>query len=109
MLPLLVLFDIDGTLIDTAGAGRRAIERAFEQVYGVDATKRPRDGVRYAGMTDPIIFRNVARARANGYRAVAVESGWVPRADLEQAGPDALFTDLSDLPTVLPALGLEAQ
>ena len=236
MLPLLVLFDIDGTLIDTAGAGRRAIERAFEQVYGVDATKRPRDGVRYAGMTDPIIFRNLARAlgvgaaeqrrdrarlldaylesleeemgredprrrvlpgvaellrrlstrndvylglltgnieagariklspfglndyfrgggfgsdhpdrpeiarlaceklsrsfgvdfpaarvvvigdtehdvacaRANGYRAVAVESGWVPREDLEQAGPDALFTDLSDLPTVIRALGLQA-
>ena len=25
----LVLFDVDGTLVDTAGAGRRAIEQAF--------------------------------------------------------------------------------
>ena len=42
MDPLLVLFGIDGTLIDTAGAGRRAFERAFEQVYAVDPRQRRR-------------------------------------------------------------------
>ena len=47
--PLLVLFDVDGTLIDTAGAGRRAIERAFAQVHAVDLRARRQDGVRYAG------------------------------------------------------------
>lgn len=235
MDPLLVLFDVDGTLVDTAGAGRLAIESAFEQVHGVDPRTRRRDGVRYAGMTDPVIFRNlgdalgvgekrqrelwnqlldvyllalkrqmerddprrrvlpgvpellealslrpevylglltgnieagariklepfglnpyfsgggfasdhperpeIARlardklsrsfevqfpanrvavigdtehdvtcARANGYRAIAVESGWVPREDLERSRPDALFADLSDLQATLSALGVD--
>ena len=40
MEPRLVLFDVDGTLVDTAGAGRRAIERAFETVHGVDLRQR---------------------------------------------------------------------
>jgi len=57
----LVLFDVDGTLIDTAGAGRRAVERAFLEVFAVDATARP-NGVRFAGMTDPAIFLALARA-----------------------------------------------
>ena len=235
MEPLLVLFDVDGTLVDTAGAGRRAIESAFEQVHAVDPGAPRRDGVRYAGMTDPIIFRDLGRAlgvgeqqlrerwtqlldaylealeeemgrddprrralpgvqelletlsvrpgvylglltgnleagariklapfglnpyflgggfasdhaerpeiarmacqklsrsleiefpaarvvvvgdtehdvacaHANGFRAVAVESGWVPREDLEKSGPDALFDDLSDLPATMRALGLD--
>lgn len=59
----LVLFDIDGTLIDTAGAGRRAVERAFFDVFAVDAATRP-NGIRYAGMTDPAIFLGLARVFA---------------------------------------------
>ena len=57
----LVLFDVDGTLIDTAGAGRRAVERAFTDVFSVDVASRA-NGVRYAGMTDPAIFLALARA-----------------------------------------------
>jgi len=30
--PRLLLFDIDGTLIRSAGAGRRAMNRAFQEV-----------------------------------------------------------------------------
>ena len=59
----LVLFDVDGTLIDTAGAGRRAVERAFTDVFAIDAAARP-NGVRYAGMTDPSIFLALAGALA---------------------------------------------
>lgn len=60
--PRLLLFDIDGTLLDIAGAGRVAVERAFKQVLGVgNVTARAR-GVRYAGRTDPRIFADVARA-----------------------------------------------
>ena len=59
----LVLFDIDGTLIDTAGAGRRAVERAFLDVFAIDAATRP-NGVRFAGMTDPAIFLELARVLA---------------------------------------------
>jgi phosphoglycolate phosphatase len=34
MAPTVLLFDIDGTLLDTGGAGRRAIDRAFEARFG---------------------------------------------------------------------------
>lgn len=45
----LLLFDIDGTLVLTGGAGKRAMDRAFEDLYGVrDAF----DGVSMAGRTD---------------------------------------------------------
>jgi phosphoglycolate phosphatase len=51
--PTVLLYDIDGTLISTAGAGRRAIERAFEERFGRrDVLDFPFDG-----MTDPVIVR----------------------------------------------------
>ena len=50
----IVLFDIDGTLIDCGGAGRRAINRAFDRAYGrADAC----DNIRFGGMTDHAIVR----------------------------------------------------
>ncbi|HXG44700.1 MAG TPA: HAD family hydrolase [Gemmatimonadales bacterium] len=48
----LVLFDIDGTLLLTAGAGRRAITRALARVVGDTAGF---DAVRFDGKTDPQI------------------------------------------------------
>jgi phosphoglycolate phosphatase-like HAD superfamily hydrolase len=48
-----LLFDIDGTLVTTGGAGRRAMDRAFEVLTGRgDATHFP-----FAGMTDRAIVR----------------------------------------------------
>ena len=44
---LLVLWDIDGTLVDSAGHGRHAFEEAFEAVMGGVP-----DWVEYAGRTD---------------------------------------------------------
>jgi phosphoglycolate phosphatase len=44
---LLVLWDIDGTLVDSAGHGRHAFEEAFQAVVG-----RPPGPVEYAGRTD---------------------------------------------------------
>ena len=35
MSPRLLLFDIDGTLVLTGGAGKRAMDRAFEALFGV--------------------------------------------------------------------------
>ncbi len=43
-------------------------------------------------------------ARANGFRAVALDSGWVSRETLERARPDVLLDDLSDRARVLEAL-----
>jgi phosphoglycolate phosphatase len=70
-----VLFDIDGTLLVTGGAGGVAWQRAFEELHGVDADIAEHTD---AGMTDPeiaaIVFREVIgregsaeeRARAIG-------------------------------------------
>jgi phosphoglycolate phosphatase len=55
-----VLFDIDGTLLVTGGAGGVAWQRAFEELHGVDADIAEHTD---AGMTDPeiaaIVFREV--------------------------------------------------
>jgi phosphoglycolate phosphatase len=45
-----VLFDIDGTLIDTGGAGARSWRWAFERLHGVQADITKSSS---AGMTDP--------------------------------------------------------
>lgn len=55
-----MLFDIDGTLLVTGGAGGAAWQRAFEQLHGVEANVAEHTD---AGMTDPeiaaIVFREV--------------------------------------------------
>ncbi len=235
MAPLLVLFDVDGTLLDAAGAGKRALGTAFRRVLRVDGFEQRTEQVAFAGRTDPRIVadlaaaltiaparlerererlyrayydalgqelarddprrrvlpgvvallealgrregvrvglltgnlehgariklaafgleryfagggfgsdhverREIARlavarletagglvyepsrvwvigdtehdvacARANGYRSLAVQSGWVPRERLERAGPDALLDTLEDTAAVLRILGLD--
>ena len=55
-----ILFDIDGTLLHTGGAGAVAWQRAFLELYGVEANIEEHT---HAGMTDPeiaeIVFREV--------------------------------------------------
>jgi phosphoglycolate phosphatase len=69
-----VLFDIDGTLLVTGGAGAVAWQRAFRELHGVDANVSEHTR---AGMTDPeiaeIIFREViGRDGADAERAQAI-------------------------------------
>jgi phosphoglycolate phosphatase-like HAD superfamily hydrolase len=53
----LILFDIDGTLVLTGGAGVRALSRAFTEIFGVhDAL----NGFEVAGRTDAWILREIA-------------------------------------------------
>jgi phosphoglycolate phosphatase-like HAD superfamily hydrolase len=52
----LVLFDIDGTLLWTDGAGRRAIHRALLDEVG---TAGPIESYRFDGKTDPQIVREL--------------------------------------------------
>jgi phosphoglycolate phosphatase len=234
MRPTLVLFDIDGTLVDASGAGRRGLEASFRRVFGLEDISEPASRVRFGGQSDPTIIAAIAReagiaaaeiesryvdlqraylealrrelaipdprrrvmpgvrpllealaarpdvflglvtgnieegarakldafglngyfvdggfssdhperaeiariaherlsrragfrfpaecvmvvgdteldvrcARANGFCAIAVESGWIPRAELEASAPDALFGDLTDIEAVLGAMGL---
>jgi len=69
-----VLFDIDGTLLVTGGAGAVAWQRAFREMHGIEANI---DEHTRAGMTDPeiaaIIFREViGREGTAGERAEAI-------------------------------------
>ena len=52
----LLLFDIDGTLLLTNGAGTRAANRAFEKIYGI---KNAMNRIDAAGKTDPIILKEI--------------------------------------------------
>jgi phosphoglycolate phosphatase-like HAD superfamily hydrolase len=50
----LVLFDIDGTLIGSGGAGVKSIVRVFQDLYGIGNAMQRVDP---NGNTDPLIFR----------------------------------------------------
>jgi phosphoglycolate phosphatase len=58
--PRAILFDIDGTLLVTGGAGGVAWQRGFEELHGIEANVAEHTD---AGMTDPeivkIIFKEV--------------------------------------------------
>ncbi|MCC6527001.1 MAG: haloacid dehalogenase-like hydrolase [Polyangiaceae bacterium] len=86
MRPTILLFDVDGTLIRTAGAGRRAIVRALEP-HGAGIAAE----FSFAGMTDRAIVRRAletARLEASEARIDAVLAGYlaVLREEVERAG-----------------------
>ena len=58
----LVLFDIDGTILHTHGAGKRAIHRALLEVFG---TTGP-EGHRFDGKTDRQIVRELMTIAGHG-------------------------------------------
>jgi phosphoglycolate phosphatase-like HAD superfamily hydrolase len=69
-----VLFDIDGTILVTGGAGGVAWQRAFEELHGVEANVAEHTD---AGMTDPeiaaIVFREaIGREGSPEERARAI-------------------------------------
>jgi phosphoglycolate phosphatase-like HAD superfamily hydrolase len=49
----LVLFDIDGTLLLSGGAGKQALNETFEEQFGVAGAF---DGIPVAGRTDPLLL-----------------------------------------------------
>lgn len=73
-----VLFDIDGTLVLTGGAGLRALNRACEQVAGIrDAVT----GVPLAGRTDWIILQDAIRRAGrelDGALLTGIKTSFVP-------------------------------
>jgi phosphoglycolate phosphatase-like HAD superfamily hydrolase len=64
-----VLFDIDGTLLLSDGAGRRAMERVLVETFGTAGPK----SYRYGGKTDKLIVRETMRLAG------------IPEADVEAA------------------------
>jgi phosphoglycolate phosphatase len=56
---MLYLFDIDGTLLLSGGAGSRALDQVFEQLHGIRGAM---DQVRPGGKTDPMIIEEIFTA-----------------------------------------------
>jgi len=102
----LILFDIDGTLVDTGGAGRRALLAAFDRLFrpaSLSAAAR----VPFAGRTDVAIFRDLAHELGIGADDLAKK-----RVEFERVYGVALHRELHledappqcVLPGVLPLL-----
>lgn len=112
--PTVVLFDIDGTLLDLKGAGRRAFVRAIEAVFGWQ------DDIRYvnfAGNTDLNVLTQVLAAHgrdltdADARRFFARLPEELERAAADPASDRTLYPGvrellerLSDMPGVVLAL-----
>ncbi len=64
-----VLFDIDGTLLLSDGAGRRSMERALVETFGVMGPK----SYRYSGKTDRLIVRE--KMRLEGIAEDVIDAG----------------------------------
>jgi phosphoglycolate phosphatase-like HAD superfamily hydrolase len=86
----LVLFDIDGTLVNTLGAGKAALESAMLSVYGETG---PIESFDFHGMTDPAIVRGLLRAA--GWPDTEIEAGFEAtwRAYLEMLDRELLGRD----------------
>lgn len=84
----LVLFDIDGTILWSDGAGRHAMTTALEEMIGGAGP----DGYRYDGRTDPEIVRDIMRHEG-----------------LDDARIDALIPELLERYLVLLAVELRTR
>ena len=85
-----VLWDIDQTLLSTGGAGAVAWQRAFEELYGVEANIEEHTR---SGMTDPeiteIIFEEVIGRKGSDEEHAAVVAKYLeymPEAVAESSG-----------------------
>ena len=83
----LVLFDIDGTLLWSDGAGRRAMERALTHVFGSAGSSE----YRYDGKTDRQIVRELMRGE--GHEDAHIDGGM---ERLVGAYLEGLRTELAD-------------
>lgn len=93
----LVLFDIDGTLLRTAGAGRQALDEAFEQVHGWrDAT----ESIYIAGSTDEVILRAIGDKFGGAVDSAAIRRSYVRALERRLEDPRRMEV----LPGVLPLL-----
>jgi phosphoglycolate phosphatase len=106
--PLAILFDIDGTLISTAGAGAASWRWAFDELYGIPAEI---GAFTDSGMTDPevgrLTFENVI-GRQPTEREFAVlmakRLAYLPQAVAESSG----YRVLDGVAELLPRLCADA-
>jgi phosphoglycolate phosphatase-like HAD superfamily hydrolase len=99
---LLVLFDIDGTLLNTDGAGKRAFSRALHKVFGWDTDLAQ---VSFAGATDLLVIRNLIDEYGHPYDEAQVQQFFrqLP-VELEETVKDAGHTLHPGVPELLAAL-----
>ena len=101
MSPLVLLFDIDGTLVDTGGAGRRAMLRAFDaHAKGRDEAWKRLERIAFAGMTD----RAIARA---GLAAVDQEASDAALDAVLRTYLEHLVTEISQTPSYIIHPGVQ--
>jgi phosphoglycolate phosphatase len=102
----LVLFDIDGTLLLTAGAGRRAIVAALSAEVGrSDAFDR----IRFDGKTDPQIVAEMLRAAGQeeprgSERVARLCRAYVGHLEAELGRPTTRTTLMPGVPELLDRL-----
>jgi phosphoglycolate phosphatase-like HAD superfamily hydrolase len=110
----LILFDIDGTLLWTSGAGRRAIHRALLEEMG---TAGPIDTYRFDGKTDPQIVRELLAMAGHPEcesedRITAVCERYVSLLTAELAKPGhttSLYPGIKELLSALEPFEAEAR
>lgn len=106
----LVLFDIDGTLLLSRGAGRRAVLRAMEGMLPPPEAIR---GVRFDGKTDPQIVSELLLAagdpgHADDTHIAAVLQRYVAHLRDELASPDHVTDVMPGVPPLLDRVHAEA-
>src|SRR3954466_5513452 len=103
--PEAVLFDIDGTLISTGGAGARSWRYAFDELHGI-----PADIGQFtdAGMTDPTVARLTFKS-AVGHEPSPTELATVMAAYLDRLPYEVEHSEkyrvLAGAEELLPRLG----
>ena len=101
----LLLFDVDGTLLRSAGAGRRAVKAALERVYGTGAGI---DAYDLGGKTDQRIVFDVLEAA--GFARAAVKERLddffevYARGLLEEIGDGRNVTTMPGVAALVPRL-----
>jgi phosphoglycolate phosphatase-like HAD superfamily hydrolase len=100
-MPRLLLFDIDGTLVDSNRTGRIAVGRALDHVFGTAGAVTTYD---FAGKTDRRIVRDLMAAE--GYTPAEIERRFPAFVERMAVEGGALFTPdrVRPCPGVLPLL-----
>ena len=99
-----VLWDIDGTLLVTGGAGAVAWQRAFEERWGVEANIEEHT---QAGMTDPeiaaIIFREVIGREGSDEERASAIAGYLSHLE-DAVNESSGYRVMPGIDEVLPRL-----
>jgi phosphoglycolate phosphatase len=102
--PVAMLFDVDGTLISTGGAGTRSWRWAFERLHGVPADIGEHSE---AGMTDPVVgrttFREVIGREPTDRELSRVMAAYLERLPVEVRESDR-YRVLAGVDELLPRL-----